>query len=121
MKTKLLIQMDICIPAATFKVISIEPFESMLLIREQMKCTFLGSILAFERGRPRGSHSKAMLSDSHNIAVGMTFVETGVSTRASARSFGGFITGLSLSSFIRAIRAVGFRIASFLLCLSSVL
>ena len=34
---------------------------------------------------------------------------------ASARSFGGLITGLSRSSFIRAIIAIGLRIASLLL------
>jgi len=76
MNTKVLIQMDICIPAATFVVVSIEPYESMLLVGEQMKRTFLGSILALGQGRPRDSHSKAILGDSHNRALGITIVET---------------------------------------------
>ena len=48
MKTEVLIKMDICIPAATFKVVSIEPYESMLLVGEPRKCAFLGFILALD-------------------------------------------------------------------------
>ena len=120
MKTKVLIKMDIVTPVARFKVVSIRPYESTLQVGEPMKWAFLGSILAFRRGRPRDSYSRAILGDSYNIALGITFVEPGVSTQISAWSFEGFITGLSFSSVIRAIIAVGFRIASFLLCLSSV-
>ena len=67
--------MDRCIPAATFKVVSIEQYESMLLVGEPLKCEFLSSILALGQGRPRNSHSKAVPGNSLNVALGVTFVE----------------------------------------------
>ena len=61
----------------------------MLFVGEPMKRTLLDSILGFAKGGPRDSHSRAILGDSHNIAFGIPFAETGLSPRASAKRFGG--------------------------------
>ena len=74
--TKVLIKMPICIPAATFKVVSIEPYEYMLFVGEPTNRTLLGSIPAFGGDPPKDSISRTILGDSHNIAFGITFVET---------------------------------------------
>jgi len=76
MMTKVLLKMDICCATNTFKVVSIEPYESRFLVGEPMKCAFLGSILVLGRGRPGDSHSRAISGDSLNLALGITFLET---------------------------------------------
>ena len=88
MKTKVLIKMHICIRVATFKVVSIESYESMVFVGELMRCPFLSSILAFGRGHPRDSTIRSILGDTHNIAFGISFVESSLSTQPSPRRFG---------------------------------
>ena len=41
MKTKAATKTDTCIPMATFKVVTIEAYESMLLMGEPMKCNVI--------------------------------------------------------------------------------